>query len=83
MWYRLSIAASTMLVAGTIAATAAELPTYAVTGLPMTPVQAALLGANGAREQAPTAAPRLAGMPASTVQIAVLKPHQKKFAEQR
>jgi hypothetical protein len=83
MWYRLSIAASTMLVTGTIAATAAELPTYAVTGLPMTPVQASILGASKVQEQASAIAPKLAGMPASAVQIAVLKRRSdRKLAEQ-
>jgi hypothetical protein len=75
MWYRLSIAASSMLVAGTLAATAAELPTYEVTGFPMTPLQASALGATGAREQVPTTAPELAGLPATPLQMAVLSRH--------
>jgi hypothetical protein len=75
MWYRLSIAASSMLIAGTIAATSAELPTYEVTGFPMTPLQAATLGVAGARERAPTAAPELAGLPATRLQMAVLTRH--------
>jgi len=75
MWYRLSIAASSMLVAGTLAATAAELPTYEVTGFPMTPLQASALGATGAREQVLTTAPELAGLPATRLQMAVLSRH--------
>ena len=72
MWYRLSIAASSMLIAGTLAAPAAELPTYEVTGFPMTPLQESALGAAGVREQAPTTAPELAGLPATSLQMAVL-----------
>jgi len=72
MWTRLSIAASSMLIAGTLAATAAEMPTYEVTGIPMTPLQEAALGAKGVREQAPTTAPELTGLPATPLQMAVL-----------
>ena len=75
MWYRLSIAASSMLVAGTLAAIAAELPTYEVTGFPMTPLQASALGATGARERVSTTAPELAGLPATPLQMAVLSRH--------
>jgi len=72
MWYRLSIAASTALIMGSVSAAAAELPTYETQGFPMSPHQLATLGAAGATEQAPVAAPELAGMPATPVQIAVL-----------
>jgi hypothetical protein len=81
MWYRLSIAASAILImGGGVAANAAELPTYEVKGFPASPAQTAILGAAGAQERAP-AAPELAGMPASPVQIAVLKRHDQKFTE--
>jgi hypothetical protein len=72
MWYRLSIAASATLLAGTLAATAAELPTYEVTGFPMTPLQVSALGATGVREQAPTTSSELAGLPATALQMTVL-----------
>ena len=78
MWYRLSIAASAILIVGGVAAKAAELPTYEVNGFPASPAQTAILGAAGAQERAPAAA-ELAGMPASPVQIAVLKRHDQKF----
>ncbi len=83
MWYRLSIAASSMLIAGTLAAAAAELPTYEVTGFPMTPLQVSALGASRAREQVPTTAPQLAGLPATPLQMAVLSPraHDKKMGD--
>jgi hypothetical protein len=77
MWYRLSIAASAILIVGGVAASAAELPTYEVAGFPASPAQTAILGAAGAQERAP-AASELAGMPASPVQIAVLKRHDQK-----
>jgi hypothetical protein len=47
------------------------LPTYEVSGLPISPVQAALLGAANVREQSPTAAT------ASPHQLQVLTPRQK------
>ena len=83
MWYRLSIAASSMLIVRTLSATAAELPTYEVTGFPMTPLQASALGATGAREQAPTTAPELAGLPATPLQMAVLsrRAHDRKMGD--
>ena len=74
MWYRLSIAASAVLIMGTITATAAELPTYEVAGFPASPNQIAVLGAAGAQQRAP----ELADMSASPVQIAVLKRHDQK-----
>jgi hypothetical protein len=77
MWYRLSIAASAVLIMGGVAATAAELPTYEAMGFPMTPHQMATLGAANAQQQAPAAA-ELAGLPASPVQIAVLARRDQK-----
>ena len=72
MWYRVSIAASAVLVIGTIAANAAELPTYEAMGFAMTPHQMAALGAANAQQQTPAVTPELAGLPASPVQVAVL-----------
>jgi hypothetical protein len=78
MWYRLSIAASAVLVMAAVAANASELPTYEAMGFPVTPHQMATLGAANAQQQAPAATPELAGLPASPAQIAVLKRgHQK------
>jgi hypothetical protein len=77
MWYRLSIAASAILVIGGVAANAAELPTYEVAGFPASPAQTAILGAAGAQQRAP----ELAGMSASPVQIAVLKRHDQKTTD--
>ena len=77
MWYRLSIAASAILVIGGVAATAAEIPTYEVAGFPASPNQIAVLGAAGARERAP----ELAAMSASPAQIAVLKRHDQKTTD--
>jgi hypothetical protein len=77
MWYRLSIAASAMLVMGMVTASAAELPTYEVGGFPASPAQIAVLGAAGARERAP----ELAAMSASPAQLAVLKRHDQKTTD--
>ena len=53
MWYRLSIAATAGLMLGGAGAAAAELPTYEVMGLPITPHQLAALGPANAQERAP------------------------------
>ena len=76
MWYRLSIAATAGLMLGGAGAAAAELPTYEVMGLPITPHQLAALGPANAQERAPAPTLLLAGMPASPHQIAVLTPHK-------
>ena len=49
----LSIAAAAVLIAGGTAGFAAELPTYEVTGFPISPVQVGVLGAANVREQPP------------------------------
>jgi hypothetical protein len=79
MWYRLSIAASALLITGGVA-TAAELPTYEAAGFPVTPHQLATIGAANANERAPAATPVLSGMPASPHQFAVLTPRGKTTA---
>ena len=81
MWYRLSIAASAMLMVSGVAATAAELPTYQAEGFPLTPHQMATLGAANTQQQAPAATPELAGLPASPLQIVVLKRHGQKTTD--
>jgi hypothetical protein len=47
----LLIAAVVLLMAGSTAGFAAELPTYGVTGLPISAVQAQVLGARNVEEQ--------------------------------
>ena len=54
-------------------ADAAELPTFELTGFPITPHQVAVVGGTGVQEQAPIPA-LFGGMPASPHQIAVLTP---------
>jgi hypothetical protein len=58
-WTSLSIAAAAISIAGGTAAFAAELPTYELTGFPISPVQLQLLGAANVQERAPdgTASP--------------------------
>jgi hypothetical protein len=65
-------AAAAVLIAGGTAGFAAELPTYEVTGLPISPVQVQVLGAANVREQSPV--PTSA---ASPHQLSVLTPRAK------
>ena len=71
-------------------ATAAELPTFALAGFPITPHQLSVVGSTHVQEQSPslveiepsrlglpTLALTLGGMPASPHQIAVLTPRPK------
>ena len=67
----LSLAAAVIALAGATTSFAAELPTYEAKGLPISPVQASLLGTAGV-EQA-QAAPSAA----SPHQISVLTPRRK------
>ena len=62
-------------------ANASELPTFEVTGFPISQHQVAVLGSAIIEEQSPTSTLTLAGMPASPLQIAVLTPHPKRTAE--
>ncbi len=68
----LSIAAAAVLIAGGTAGFAAELPTYEVTGLPISPVQVQVLGAANVREQSPVSTSA-----ASPHQLSVLTPRAK------
>ena len=52
----LSIATAVISIAGGTAAFAAELPTYELTGFPISPVQLQLLGAANVGERSPTGA---------------------------
>jgi hypothetical protein len=64
-------------------ARAAELPSFELTGFPITPHQVAVIGAAGVQEQSPTPTLVFAGMPASPHQIAVLTPRPSMTAQQK
>lgn len=68
----LSIIAATFAIASATIASAAELPTYEAAGLPISPMQAGVLGAANVREQAPAAATS-----ATPHQLNVLTPRNK------
>jgi hypothetical protein len=73
----LSIAAAIAIsMAGGTAGLAAELPTYEVTGLPMSPVQVGLLGAAHVQENAQAKSVATASA-ASPHQLSVLTPRPK------
>ena len=82
MWYRRSIAVVAVLIAGGAGAAAAELPTYEVAGLAITPHQLAVLGPAHAEQQTPAVTLTMAGMPASPHQIAILTPRHGAIGEQ-
>ena len=65
-------AAAAVLIAGGTAGFAAEVPTYEVTGLPISPVQVQVLGAANLREQSPVSTSA-----ASPHQLSVLTPRTK------
>lgn len=71
----LIIAVAFLSMAAGSSGSAAELPTYAAAGLPISPAQAAVIGASGATEQARTSEA------ASPHQVQVLKPHIRKTAD--
>jgi hypothetical protein len=68
----LSIAATLLAMTAATGALAAELPSYEKAGLPVSPVQLQVLGAENVSEQAPTAT-----MSATPVQLSVLTPRHK------
>ncbi|MCS3725762.1 hypothetical protein [Bradyrhizobium betae] len=71
----LSIAAAALVIAGTTATFAAELPAYEANGITVSPVQVRVLGANHVEQQA--------SAPASSVtvlQASVLTPRKVKTA---
>ncbi len=57
---------------------AGELPSYEVSGFPITPHQIAVLGATGSlkEKQSPSTSLVVGGMPASPVQLSILAPRQ-------
>ena len=78
MFLMAAIAAVTVIGSG---ARAAELPTFELTGFPITPHQVAVVGGTGVQEQAPIPALTFGGMPASPHQIAVLTPRPSATAQ--
>src|SRR5262249_51474082 len=58
-------------------ALAAELPTYEVTGFPVSPHQFVAVSSAEVQERAPTPTLTLGGMPASPLQIMVLTPRPR------
>jgi hypothetical protein len=74
------IAATEALVLSGIAS-AAELPSYEVTGFPITLHQISVLGSTNVKEQSPSASLTMAGMPASPVQVSVLTPRPRIIRE--
>lgn len=69
----LSVAAAALL-GGGAEVTAAELPTYEVAGLPITPHQMSVLGSSFVQERSPAPGLTIGGMPASPHQVLVLTP---------
>jgi hypothetical protein len=70
-------------------ATAAQLPTFGLAGIPITPHQSSVVGSTYVQQQSPGLVEiepsrlgvlTLGGMPASPHQIAVLRPRQKQQA---
>src|SRR5450432_3610303 len=77
MLNRRSITVAAILIMGGVGTAAAEQPTYAVTGLSITPHQLAVLGPSQVERGMPGATVTVAGMPASPHQIAVLTPRRR------
>lgn len=70
--------AATMVGSG---ARAGELPTFELTGFPITRHQVAVMGAQDVQEQSATPTLTFGGMPASPHQIAVLTPRRSMTAK--
>lgn len=70
MRYVLAATIGLMLLKGNVVA--AELPTYEISGFPVTPHQAAIIGSDGIHERSPTPTLTVNGMSASPHQIQVL-----------
>ena len=66
-------AVAVVILEGANVAAAAELPTYELMGLPITPVQISVVGSTHVQEVSPVPTLTVGGMPASPHQIAVLK----------
>jgi hypothetical protein len=61
-----------------VGAVAGEFPVYELTGFPITPHQASILGSAYVQEQSPIPNLTLGGMPASPHQITVLAPRSRR-----
>jgi len=72
-------AAGTLMLSGA-GASAAELPSYELTGFPITPHQFSVVGSANVKEQSPSPSLTVAGMPASPHQVAVLTPRARPTA---
>jgi hypothetical protein len=59
---------------------AAERPSFEMKSLPITPVQVQVLGGAGVQERAPATSLKVAGVPASPAQIAILTPRRQHLA---
>ena len=77
----LSIAAITAVILGGAGSEAAELPSYELMGLPITPHQFSVVGSAHVEEQSPSALLTMAGMPASPHQVVVLTPRPRPTEE--
>jgi hypothetical protein len=73
----LPITAAAALIVWGGAAIAGELPTFEVTGFPITSHQVAVMGGSGVEERSPNPTLTFAGMPASPHQVSVLTPRPK------
>jgi hypothetical protein len=74
-------AVAVLIMDGAGAAAAAELPTYEVTGFPITSVQTSVVGSAHVQEASRQRTLTLDGMPASPHQIAVLAPRKRIVGE--
>jgi hypothetical protein len=75
------MAANATLVLSAATASAAELPSYELTGFPITPHQFSVVGSANVKEQSPSPSLTMGAMPASPHQVAVLTPRQKLIEE--
>lgn len=80
--YRLLLRAGLAVALQGANAAAGELPTFELSGFPVSRHQVAVLGSANVEEQMPSPALTWDGMPASPHQVAVLTPRQRTLAEQ-
>jgi hypothetical protein len=80
--YRLLLSAGLAVALQGANAAASELPTFELSGFPVSRHQVAVLGSANVEEQAPRPALTWGGMPASPHQITVLTPRQRVLDEQ-
>ena len=77
----LAVTATATLALSIADAAAGELPTYELTGFPITPHQFSVVGSANVKEQSPSPSLTMAGLPASPHQVAVLTPRSKTTEE--